>query len=320
MLIEEIPLESIETGNETYRISESLDVPRLESSLREVGQLSPLIVVRGPDGELVPVCGFRRLRAMLKIGFTRVLASVLPAGSEPVDVFRTALWDNLAHRELNDLEKVRTLHVLKSTCGVGQEKLVEEYLPLLGLSAHKNVLRSYLSIASMLPDLRRMLEEGRITLATACRLASWREGDQIEFAAACAKARWSASLQRQLLESLEELALVRADSPSGILKRTEIVEALDEPGLSPFQRGEKVYLILSRWRYPRLSGAEQRFLEGKKSLGLPGCVRLSPEPYFETPRLRVEFEAPTPERFRELAEAVRRASESPRFIDLFEVR
>jgi hypothetical protein len=321
MLVEELPIASIDVQSETYRISESLDSLRLEKSLCEVGQLNPVLLLPNGDKGFIPVCGFRRLQALLNIGAARAFARVLPPElATPLAAFRTALWDNLGHRELSDLEKARALHNLKHFCGVDNDILIREYLPVLGLVPHKNMLRTYLALNSVLPHLKPLLIDGRVTLASAARIAGWGRDDQFAIAGAFRSARWSASLQRQLLDLLEELAAVETGGPRGILSRPDIANALGDDALSPFQRGEKVYAILYRWKNPRLSSAEKRFLEGKESLGLPGCVRLSPEPFFETPRLRVEFEAPSPTRFRELAAAVHRASESPRFDELFEVR
>ena len=320
MFADQLPIESIDLQCESYRISESLDSPRLEESLRAVGQLNPVLVLASGEKGFVPVCGFRRLRALANIGAAQVVARVVPAHlAKPIAAFRTALWDNLAHRDLSDLEKARVLHNLKHYCGVDNDSLIREYLPILGLAPHKNSLQTYLTLNSMLPDLRRHLVDGRMTVASAIRIAGWARDDQIGIAAAFGAARWSASLQRQVLDLLEELAFAEGSSLLDIIGRPDIANALGDESLSAFQRGERVHAILYRWKNPRLTSAEKRFLEGRDGLGLPGCIRLSPGPYFETPLLRVEFEAPSPARFRELAAAVQRASESAGFDELFEV-
>ncbi len=321
MLFEKISIEAIDAGDERYRISEALVSPALESSLREIGQMNPLTLVEGKGGSLVVVTGFRRVNALKGIGATHALARILPReNSGPLEAFRLAVWDNVAHRELQALEKARALHTLKHTCGASRELLVGTYLPLLGLEPHKNVLQVYLALHNMTPALKHLLMDSRITPAVAERLAGKSPEDQQQIGAAFEKARWSTSLQRQLLDLVEELAVTGKAGFGGVFNRPEIAALLDDVSLSPFQRGEQVYAALYRWRNPRLSRAEEKFRQGKRSLGLPGAVRLTPEPFFETPRLRVEFEAPSPEQFRELAAAVQRAAESPRLAELFEVR
>lgn len=50
-------------------------------------------------------------------------------------------------------------------------------------------------------------------------------------------------------------------------------------------------------RNPRLSMAWEVFLAEKSKLDLPGSVRLSPDPFFERLRLRVEFDVNSAFRF-----------------------
>ena len=61
-------------------------------------------------------------------------------------------------------------------------------------------------------------------------------------------------------------------------------------------------------------------MEQKKSLGLPAAIKISTDPFFETPGLRVEFNAGTPGRFRTLAAALQSASQMPVLEELFDVR
>ena len=49
MDIDEVTLDSINFDDETYRISEDLDPAPLEESLREIGQLNPVILLSRSD-------------------------------------------------------------------------------------------------------------------------------------------------------------------------------------------------------------------------------------------------------------------------------
>ncbi|MGA2260844.1 MAG: hypothetical protein ABSH28_05350 [Acidobacteriota bacterium] len=55
---------------------------------------------------------------------------------------------------------------------------------------------------------------------------------------------------------------------------------------------------------PRLSMARDAFLAEKSKLDLPGSVRLSPDPFFERPRLRVEFDMNSARAFRKTVAAL----------------
>ncbi len=320
MEIRELALESIDLEDERFRISESLTCPQLEASLREIGQLSPVLLFELSAAPPAVVCGFRRIHALRKIGRRAVFARCFsPSGNSPLDAFRTALWDNLSHRQLNALEKARVLNNLKYLCGVDHDSLVADYLPLLDLAPHKNVLRNYLHLHTMLPGLRSLLLEGKLTLASVERLSCRSQQDQITIAGMFGKARWSASLQRQLLDLVEELATVNSCGFEGIVREAEISGALNDPLLSPFQRGERVFEILYRRRNPQLSRAREKFRDDRQKLGLPGEVRLTPEPFFETSRIRVEFDAQSAEGLRQIVSALQQAAQSPVLDHLFQV-
>jgi ParB-like chromosome segregation protein Spo0J len=321
MDIAEVTLDNINLEDETYRISEDLDPAPLEESLREIGQLNPVILLSRSDSGAIVVSGFRRLRALKRFGAGRCLARFLtPDRRTPLAAFRVALWDNLSHRLLDPLEKARVLYALKHTCGVGQEELVESYLRPLGLAPHKNVLKTYLGLHVLDRNLKRFLAEGRITAACAERLAGLSPEAQIALSGVLGSARFSASLQRQLLDLVDDLAAIQNCGADEVVRDPEIVRALNDSSLSPYQRGEAVFKILYRQRNPRLSEAHARFVAGKDRLGLPGSVRVTPDPFFEQPRIHVEFEAPTAETFREIAGALDRAARTGDLAGLFQVK
>ena len=171
MIFKETDLEEIDVENETFRISEGLDSAPVLDSLREVGQLNPVILL-----ELKPrmaiVCGFRRIRALRQLGKAGVLARILSAEDcDRTGAFLLALWDNLAHRQLSPLEKARVLFKLGNMCGVSTERLVRAYLPALGLAPNENVLHSHLLLNELHQDLRRCLAEGKLTQPSAEFLA-----------------------------------------------------------------------------------------------------------------------------------------------------
>jgi len=319
MTFEEISLETIDFENEMFRISENLDPPGLRASLNAIGQLCPAVLLSQRKALRI-ICGFRRLRALRDLGKKTALARVVEDESvDPMRAFSLAFWDNLSHREFDPLEKARLLSTLKGVCGLAQDTIVGTYLPLLGLPSHKNVLYAYLSLHTLHSALRQMLNEGKITLASAERLANWDRGTQSAIAILFEKIHLSASLQREVLGLIEELAAIMEVGATEVVGMPEIEELLVQPGISAHQRGEKLRDLLYRRRNPCLTRATERFLEGRKALNLPHDVRLTPDPFFETPRVHVEFDASTAERFRGIAEAIHEAAEGPALERLFEL-
>ena len=310
MVFKEIYLEEIDIEDETYRISEELDSQSVLDSLREIGQLNPVLVLDGNPRKVI-VCGFRRVRAMRHLGKPQVLARVLSENtSDSVRTLELALWDNLSHRKLEPLEQARALFKLQNVYGVSNDRLVETYLPFLGLAPHESVLHTYLVLHGIRPGLRRCLVEGLLTCSSIEHLAEMPYQVQDSVAGLMIRIRLSASLQRKVLGLLDDLSFAALDSP-------EVLDALEDPRLTPFQKGEKVHEFLYRLKNPRLLQALERFAALKKLLGLPGSIRVAPHPFFETPDVHVEFEASSAGRFRELAAALQKAAQLQELEELF---
>ena len=317
MVLKDIEIGAIDAECEDFRISEDPDSASLEDSLRAVGQLNPVILLeRGV--RLIIVCGFRRIAVLRRLGARAVIARILTDEDcrtrHPLEM---ALYDNLAHRKPSPLEQARALVKLRDDCGIARERLIGEYLPLMGLPPRENALEARLALHAAQPELKRLFAADALTLASMERLAKLSKNEQDRFAALMTAVRLSASLQKKTLDLLEDLAGMNRADFTAPLEIEEIRKLLRDAKLSSFQKGEKLYVTLYRLRNPRVACAEADFAAQRKLLELPGAIRLAPSPYFETAELRVEFDASSPEEFRELVAALQRAADFPGLKKLF---
>lgn len=321
MTVIRVPLTAIDFADEFFRITEDLDLGRMCPSLQAVGMIHPaLLLESSAAAHCKIVCGFRRLHGLRQLGMDEATATILPAnGSGLLEVFLKAVWDNLSHRRLNPLEAARVLFALHYRFGISPDSLVEQFLPILGLPCHRNVLRSYLNLHRLHPELRRMLHAGHLTLATVDRLGQVSLEAQGEIAALLSGIRLSASLQREVLDMVEDLAAISMSDVAKVLCRPEMAAIANDRVLSPFQKGERLHAELYRRRNPRVTQARESFLLDKAELNLPGDIRLSPDPFFETPRLHVDFTAGSAQAFRRAVESLDRACQSSSLDRLFEV-
>ncbi len=318
MLIESVPLEIVDFRDERFRLSEELVSENLQRSLKEVGLICPVVLLPVGEKRRVIVCGFRRLHALRRMGATHAAGRLLdPAQHGPLEAFRIALWDNLAHRKLGLLESARAVRVLEHECGLPRNAIVRDYLPLLGFSPRDEILRSCLALHALRPRLRRLLGEGRITETTAGRLASHSGEEQDRAADLLERVKLSASRQREVLELVDAVGGSRKFS--GALDVAGVAAALADTGMTPVERGEKIRRFLFERQYPRLTGAEERFRSSKASLGLTGRIRVRHEPFFESSRIFVEFEADSAEEFRAAAESLGGAARGDSLEGLFKV-
>jgi len=194
---------------------------------------------------------------------------------------------------------------------------VEVYLPALGLPPHPGILRSCLSLYRAHPELQKCLIEGRLTQSSVETLAEKSVQIQERFAQLMTRVRLSSSLQKKVLNLLEELTAISGTEFGEPLCLPKAIQIISDSRLSFFQKGEKLNELLYQVRYPRLSRAVDKFSADKRLLGLPGSIRISADPFFETGDLRVEFDASSPEQFRKLADALHSASRNPVLEELF---
>ncbi len=317
MIFQTVRLEEIDFGDETFRITDDLTPERMIASLKEIGQVNPVILLERTGGRKVIVCGFRRLHALLMMGRKEALARIEPPDRTTQEMFRLALIDNVSHRRLTAMECARALSSLRNSCTVNENTLTEVYLPMLGLRPHLKVLRSYLNLHRIMSGLRRLVREEQITVSSAERLAGMSTEVQERLARLLENVRLSASLQRKVLDLLEELGAATEGGILQVIDRPEIACIVDDPGQSMFQRGEKLHEALYRQLYPRLCRAHERFREKERMLALAGKVRMVPDPFFETPRVRFEFEVSSADEFRHSTAALERASQDPALDGLF---
>jgi len=312
-----VEIGGIDAGCEDFRISEELDSDRLTDSLRAVGQLNPVILLEHGE-RLIIVCGFRRIAALRQLGARAAVARILTEEEcRNTHPLKLALYDNITHRKLSPLEQARAAVKLLDICGITHEQLIGEYLPLLGLPPRENALTACLALHAARPELKSLFAADALTLASMERLAKLSEDEQKSFASLMAVIRLSASLQKKTLDLLDDLAGMNRAHFTASLEIPEVMEFLRDAKLSSFQKGEKLYGTLYRMRNPRVARAEAEFVSQRKLLGIPGAIRITPPPYFETADLRVEFEAASPQKFRELAAALKKAADSPELKKLF---
>ncbi len=320
VFVKQIPLSNIAFQDETFRISEDLDLRQMSASLRAVGLIHPIVLIEGAGSASYRiVCGFRRLHGLRAIGVCEASARILLAADfNTLEVFLQALWDNLSHRRLTPLETARALYMLRHGCGVTDDLLVSNFLPALGLAPHDNVLRTYLSLHSLDPELRTLLAAGHLTLSSAERLARAAPEIQAGVAPVLHKIRLSASLQREVLELAEDLAAISQGTLVDVFGAREIRAVADDATISPFQKGEKIHGLLFQLRNPRLSRTREAFQAERSKLTLPGNVHLTPDSFFESPRLRVEFDAASAQAFREAVQALELACRGDSLERLFQ--
>ncbi len=267
-----------------YRISYPLQVPALTQSIRELGLIQPLLVSLR-NGSYRVVCGHRRLSACRELGYTAITCLLIP-DQPPLQLLQLAIYDNLSTRRFNPVEKADVLGKLLNY--LPKEKVICDYLPVLGLQPHYKILAKYLAIAKLEEKLKHAIISDVIHEGIAHQLAGWPVPDQLLLADILIDIPLSVSSQQEVISNIWEISR-REDMPvSGVLAAGEMLELLNNSSLSSSQKGYHLRHYLMRRRYPDLSLAEGRFKQYLKQLQLPQSARLIPPACFEAATFKLE--------------------------------
>jgi hypothetical protein len=244
-------------------------------------------VTKGEDGDWVVVTGFRRILAMAGLGQeVSPVIDVSDSGASPVELFRIHLYDNLATRRFNDIEKAMTLDHLATWFPL--EEVSQEYLPLLGLPPKMDILKSFRQLQNLEDSGKTWFARKGVSLRMMELLASLDEAELSPVLLGwIGKLRLNMNYQYEFIELIMEISSREGLSIAQLLSEepySEIIEAQDE---KISQKAKSVLRALKIRRFPRLSKAEDFFSKTLSMIPLPEGVKVDHPPYFENPEYRM---------------------------------
>jgi len=284
--LEPIPLAAIDWEDISCLITYGPLPDRLRRSIQAVGLLQiPLLQAR-PHGRFRIVSGSRRLLVCRELGLEPITCQILGESLSPEDCLRLAVYDNVATRVLNPVE--RSLVLAKTLASFPQPQVIGEFMPLLDLEPSIKLLSRYLELQRLEKDMLDALADGRLCERTASALLRLEPTDRRALFALFGEFSFSVSVQEEIIELAMEIGRREGMAPAEVLK-ADTIEALRREQRRPARhRAEEVRRYLQGRRTPRLTARWERFLKETRELGLPSGVRLVPPRYFEGPHWRLE--------------------------------
>jgi ParB/RepB/Spo0J family partition protein len=145
-------------------------INELAASIQEHGLLQPILVVP-EDDEYRVVCGERRRRASIRAGLDEV-PCVVKQHADQQTIFLWNIVENIQRVDLSPREKVAAIQQL-ADCGLGIREISR------GTGISPGTISRWLRIADK-PTVVQALEDGRIDIARAMRLAPVKDAEQVE--------------------------------------------------------------------------------------------------------------------------------------------
>lgn len=283
------------------------------ASVATVGVVQPILVSGcACQGQYQILAGFRRAYACREIGLPRIQANIYPLDPDQMlSAFLLALYENLAHRRFNDVEKSLILSKLLHQFGCSREELIRHYLPLLQLAPHEKVLEIYVQIQTFDEALKEYIAAHDLPMTVIELLANLSVEDRNAVFGLISTLKIGVNKLKDMLTMLEEIALRDQRQIHAILADSQIQEILTHAAYSGPQKTVLIRKVLRQQRYPQLTDLELQYQDHLKRLGLSKDIQVSTDRFFEDDTLTTSFRFETPEQLQAIAEKLSQLSQKP---------
>ena len=276
-------LSDIDFDDRTFPFSCGLLPACLETSIAVVGLLQPPLLVAADNGFKI-VCGRRRLEVIRKTaGGAGKISVCLAENGTAQELFRRALWENLAIREFNPVE---TADIYTAAAKLfAADELEKEIMPALKLPLRPRFRMRCQAITGFSRKLRDLLAAGSVDVETVDLIKGWSAQERTALIDLVVETGLRRNKLREVVSRLDDLACrdeVSLLEPLSAARKA----ALNEAG------GIDVELLRSHLKarlYPNLTAAHLEFATIQEKFSWPTNLRLEPPPDFEGGEYRLSF-------------------------------
>jgi ParB family chromosome partitioning protein len=302
--IQNIPLQQIDLSDDTFSVNYLPDLQRLRSSIKEIGLIQP-VLLRKKSGRYQIVCGFRRISIMKELGKCEIGSQVFEEKEmDEFQLFSLSLYENLATRGFNLVEKAMALDKLIHRFQTDTDAVIKTFLPSFSLEPNEKILKTYLALAQMEDEIKTYVLKEEVSRSNIRRLSALTPDDRMAVLSLISRLKLGENRLREVLTFLEEIARRNRCKEKDIVQRSEIQDILFQKELTPTQKTERVKKVLLNLRYPNMHQMEKEFEKKRKGLDLPSNISLHHSPFFEGRELRVEFQFETMEEYQSILSAL----------------
>ena len=285
-----IPIKSIDTTEDFYRMSYFSDISALRNSLQEVGQVQPLWLEVLEDERFRVISGFRRLEAALGLGWQDIEAETISGTPEQrFDWFRKTLFENLSLRSFNWVEKAFVLRKLKNQFHVPEEEILKNWLPTLQIGQNRKWLHWLSAIPNYETEVQEAIATDSLTFDLFEFLSALDGKSRVALVRFFQTLNLGKNRQKEFFALLRDVALRERISMATLLDKKEIKTILQTESSSLGQKTQRLRELFRGWRYPHLFQTEKRFHQIVRDLRLPPVIQLKPPQNFEGDKFRLEF-------------------------------
>jgi len=228
------------------------------------------------------------------------------------------LSENQFLHQYSDIEKGLILSKL-CTVKIPEIRIIEKYMPMLGLEKSKKLLDDYLSTNQLTTGLKTLLHELNVPVRIFSVLFNWNTESAMAAERFFSVLRPGVNKWRDLLEWIDEISTRDEITPSDLFELPELQSTLNQNDLAPNVRYDRIRQILHSRRYPILSDLRVRLARSLDALKLDDKTKVHVQDSFESDEIRIEMKFRTRDEFVNQLEKLVRASDSEALDELIRI-
>ena len=283
-----VKLSLIDSKDESFRITTQKNIDYLMDSINNVGVLNFPLLIETKSGYRI-VCGFRRIEACRRLGWTDVEVRILDVDTKRLECIKYAITDNSLQRSLNLIEQSRSINMLfdfyKNFSSLGKE------LSDMGLPENQSIIKKIQKLCHLSGSVQNGILSNTISLTMALELGRMQQKAGEVFAKLFETLKLGLNKQREILTLAKEISL-REDIPVlKVIENNILQKILTNEDLDRNQKISKIRIYLKQRRFPVITAAEKEFEKHLKKLKLGNGIKLIPPDNFEgnTYFLKISF-------------------------------
>ncbi|HXV28149.1 MAG TPA: ParB/RepB/Spo0J family partition protein [bacterium] len=303
-----ISLERINPQN-PYCLRASLEDECLLKSIEKHGVMMPVIVTQGPQTALID--GHRRLHALRQLGRKEFPALQLLEIHPAPDQFMLAVMAN-GRQTMPDLDRALTLRKASEQFQIRHEKIIEEFLPLLGLPQQRYVLEDYLAVSKLECQILALIASGKAPFRGASALQRFNLDDQKSWVRILSQASFTTNELRHLCEWTGDLLKLKGAAMEDFLDAQNLNGILNHAEWDGRCKAKQYYKAMKTIRFPRIAEYERKFktlareIDGHTSAG----VKIEESHSFEEEGFTVRARLRNPESLDQLLDLLKQKKSS----------
>jgi hypothetical protein len=307
-IFKSVPIKNIDVDDQLTNFSWGIPTDSLQQSIEEVGVIHPVTLVSVGNGFRI-VCGHRRIKTSSQLQTKEIPARILDIAPSDETMLMLNLSENQLHHHYSDIEKGRILFKL-SEAKVPEIRIIEKYMPMLGLEKSKKLLDDHLKSNQLVLGLKNLLHELNVPIRFFLVLFNWNTESAIAAERFFSVLRPGINKWRDLLEWIDEISTRDQIAPLDLFELPELQSILNRNDLAPNVRYDRIRQILHSKRYPILSDLRVRLARSLDALKLDNKTKVHVQDSFESDEIRIEMKFRTREEFVGQVEKLVRASDS----------